>query len=103
MRRRLLLSFIVAAGPAFAVDTSQPQPELPKEPLVIVTRDGVQHKFSVEMALTPDQANALARRTIVPGKLVWVVVGDMSKVEAGIRDLKLGEVRKIDADGNLLP
>jgi zinc protease len=52
------------------------------------------------MALTPEQANALARRTIVPGRLVWVVVGDMSKVEAGIRELKLGEVRKIDADGN---
>ena len=37
----------------------------------------------------------------MPGKLVWVVVGDMSKVEAGIRDLKLGEVRKIDVDGNV--
>lgn len=52
------------------------------------------------MALTPEQANALARRSIAPGRLVWVVVGDMSKVEAGIRDLKLGEVHKIDADGN---
>jgi zinc protease len=51
------------------------------------------------MALTPEQANALARRTIVPGRLVWVVVGDMSKVEAGIRELKLGDVRRIDADG----
>ena len=35
--------------------------------------------------------------------LTWVVVGDMAKVEAGIRDLNLGEVRRIDADGNLLP
>jgi zinc protease len=51
-------------------------------------------------SLTPDQANALAARTIVPGRLTWVVVGDMAKVEAGIRDLKLGEVRRIDADGN---
>jgi zinc protease len=54
------------------------------------------------MAMTPEQANALAARTIMPGKLVWVVVGDMSKVEAGIRDLKLGDVHKIDADGNIL-
>jgi zinc protease len=52
------------------------------------------------MAMTPEQANALAARSIMPGKLVWVVVGDMSKVEAGIRDLKLGEVHKIDVDGN---
>jgi zinc protease len=54
------------------------------------------------MAFTPDQANALARRSIVPGQIVWVVVGDMSKVEAGIRDLKLGDVYRIDADGNVL-
>jgi zinc protease len=52
------------------------------------------------LALTPEQANALAARTIMPDKLIWVVVGDMSKVEQGIRDLKLGEVHKIDVDGN---
>ncbi|MDQ2989448.1 MAG: insulinase family protein [Pseudomonadota bacterium] len=54
------------------------------------------------LAMTPEQTNALAARTIMPGKLVWVVVGDMSKVEAGVRELKLGEVRKIDADGNIV-
>lgn len=54
------------------------------------------------LAMTPEQTNALAARTIMPGKLVWVVVGDMSKVEAGVRDLKLGEVHKIDADGNIV-
>lgn len=53
------------------------------------------------MAMTPEQANALAARTILPNRLVWVVVGDMSKVETGIRDLKLGEVRRIDVDGNI--
>lgn len=52
------------------------------------------------LALTPDQANALARRIVQPGRLIWVVVGDMSKVESGIRELNLGEVRKIDTDGN---
>ncbi|WP_394781869.1 M16 family metallopeptidase [Undibacterium sp.] len=51
------------------------------------------------MALTPEQANALAKSRILPKQLIWVVVGDMSKVEAGIRELNLGEVRKIDADG----
>jgi zinc protease len=52
-------------------------------------------------AMTPPDANALAKRTIEPGKLVWVVVGDLKKVEAGVRELNLGEVRKVDADGNL--
>lgn len=51
-------------------------------------------------AVTPDSANAIAKKLIQPGHLVWVVVGDMSKVEQGIRDLNLGEIHKIDADGN---
>jgi zinc protease len=31
---------------------------------------------------------------------VWVVVGDLAKVEAGIRELNLGTVHVVDADGN---
>jgi zinc protease len=52
------------------------------------------------LALTPESANAIAKKYILPDQLVWVVVGDMSKVEAGIRELDLGEVHKIDADAN---
>jgi uncharacterized membrane protein (UPF0127 family) len=59
-RRRLLA--LVAALPvavrtalAQPPDPTGPQPELPKEKLVIVTRDGTQHVFNVEMALTQDQ------------------------------------------------
>jgi zinc protease len=52
------------------------------------------------LAQTTASANEIAKKYILPKHLVWVVVGDMSKVEAGIRDLNLGEVHKIDADGN---
>ena len=52
------------------------------------------------MALTPESANDVAKRLILPKHLIWVVVGDMSKVESGIRDLNLGEIHKVDADGN---
>jgi zinc protease len=52
------------------------------------------------LALTPEAANETAKKYIQPDHLVWVVVGDMAKVEAGIRELNLGEVHKIDADGN---
>jgi zinc protease len=52
------------------------------------------------LALTPESANETAKKYILPDHLVWVVVGDMSKVEAGIRELNLGDVHKIDADGN---
>jgi len=52
------------------------------------------------MSVTPESANAIAKKFILPDHLIWVVVGDMSKVEQGIRDLNLGEVHKIDVDGN---
>jgi uncharacterized protein len=57
VRRRVLLVLLslVLAAPVWAVDTNQPQPELPKEKLVMVTHDGVEHPFNVEMALTQDQ------------------------------------------------
>jgi zinc protease len=54
------------------------------------------------MAITPAQANDIAKKYILPQHLIWLVVGDMSKVEAGIRELNIGEVRKIDADGNVV-
>jgi zinc protease len=52
------------------------------------------------LALTPASANETAKNYIQPDHLVWVVVGDMSKVESGIRELNLGEAHKIDADGH---
>jgi hypothetical protein len=61
MRRRALLASLIlvpllAIHPcAAAPDETRPQPDLPKEKLVIITQDHVSHPFSVEMALTPDQ------------------------------------------------
>ncbi len=52
------------------------------------------------LAVTPNTANEIAQKYIQPGHLLWIVVGDMSKVEAGIRELNIGEVHKIDAEGN---
>jgi len=52
------------------------------------------------LAVTPDAANEIAKKYIQPSHLVWIVVGDMSKVEPGIRELNIGQVHKIDADGN---
>lgn len=53
MLRRALLA--LALVPLAAAAQDGPQPRLPTDPLVIVTRDGAQHRFTVEMALTPDQ------------------------------------------------
>ncbi|MFN2571435.1 MAG: M16 family metallopeptidase [Gemmatimonadales bacterium] len=49
----------------------------------------------------PD-ATAAAQETIRPDHLVWVVVGDRAKIEAGIRELNFGEIRFLDADGKPL-
>ncbi|HYC88571.1 MAG TPA: pitrilysin family protein, partial [Thermoanaerobaculia bacterium] len=43
-------------------------------------------------ALTADQLNAAAKRIVHPDEVIWIVVGDLKKVEAGIRELGLGEV-----------
>ena len=40
-----------------------------------------------------------ARVFIRPDEIVWLVIGDLEKVEAGIRELKLGEVVRLDASG----
>ena len=58
MQRRYLLalaSTLPLAVMAQAPEPTKAQPELPKEKLVIVTHDGKQHVFNVEMALTEDQ------------------------------------------------
>ncbi len=49
-------------------------------------------------AFTPAQATAAAK-AIDASRLVWVVVGDLSKIEAPVRALNLGEVTVLDADG----
>ncbi len=51
-------------------------------------------------ALDQAAVAAAAKQVLEPGRLVWVVVGDREKIEAGIRDLGLGAIHLIDADGN---
>lgn len=46
------------------------------------------------------QVNAAARKFVSPSQLVWVVIGDRAKIEAGIRSLNLGQIQILDADGH---
>ncbi|WP_137177525.1 DUF192 domain-containing protein [Roseomonas sp. AR75] len=73
--RRPLLASIAAliaaadAPGAFAQPgVDQPQPRLPTERMVILTRDGRRLDFTVEMALTPDQQTIglMFRREVKP-------------------------------------
>ena len=49
--------------------------------------------------LTTADVNKSAGRLIHPDALTWVVVGDLSKIEAKVRALNIGDVTVIDADG----
>jgi zinc protease len=51
-------------------------------------------------ALKTSDLDAAAKQVIHPDNIVWVVVGDRVKIESDIRELNLGKVRLIDADGN---
>lgn len=51
--------------------------------------------------LTPTKVQTSAA-AIKPDALTWIVVGDLKKIEAGIRALNLGEVKILDADGKVL-
>ncbi len=50
-------------------------------------------------ALEVDDVAAAARTYVLPGNLVWVIVGDLSRIEPEVRALGLGEIEFIDADG----
>ena len=41
------------------------------------------------------QIPAAAAQVVHPDRLVWLIVGDRAKIEAGIRELNLGEVKVI--------
>ena len=53
-------------------------------------------------SLTTADVNKSAGRLIHPDALTWVVVGDLSKIEAPVRALNFGEVTVIDADGKVV-
>ena len=52
-------------------------------------------------ALTIDQVRSAAKE-ITPEKLVWVIVGDLAKIEAGVKALNIGEIQVLDVDGEVV-
>ncbi len=52
--------------------------------------------------LTEAQFSEAGRKFVRPDEVIWLVVGDVSKIESGIRSLNYGEVIKLDADGNVM-
>jgi zinc protease len=53
-------------------------------------------------ALKTGDVNDAAKAVVHPDNFIWVIVGDRAKIEAGLKELGLGELRAMDADGKLL-
>jgi len=53
-------------------------------------------------ALTTSEVDDAAKTVVHPDNLIWVVVGDGAKIEAGIKKLGLGELRLLSAEGKPL-
>jgi zinc protease len=51
-------------------------------------------------SLTVADMTSAAKELIPNQNHIWVVVGDRSKIEKGVRELNLGEVHIVDANGN---
>lgn len=51
-------------------------------------------------ALNVAELTRAAQEVLRPDRLIWVIVGDRAKIESGIKDLRWGEIRFLDADGN---
>jgi zinc protease len=52
-------------------------------------------------ALKTSDVNDAAKEVVRPDNLIWIVVGDRAKIEAGVRELNLGEFRLMDTDGKV--
>jgi zinc protease len=51
-------------------------------------------------AVTPADVEAMAKQVIPNQNHVWVVVGDRAKIEKGIRELNIGDLHVVDANGD---
>jgi len=53
-------------------------------------------------AITVDEVQSTASSTFKPDALVWLVVGDLSKIRSKIEALNLGQITVLDNDGNIV-
>lgn len=50
-------------------------------------------------ALTEPQLAAAAKKFVRPDEVIWIIVGDLKKVEQGIRELGYGDIIRLDSNG----
>jgi zinc protease len=56
-------------------------------------------KYAANMrSLTEAQLAEAAKKFVRPDEIIWIVIGDLNKIEKGIRELGFGEVVRLNAD-----
>jgi uncharacterized membrane protein (UPF0127 family) len=107
MKRRILLA-LVALLPfsawAQSPEPTGPQPELPKEKLVIVGHNGAEHVFNVEMAITEEQQTVgeMFRKTVPPDGGMLFDWGSPRSSEMWMRNTLVSlDMVFINADGTI--
>ncbi|HZC66785.1 MAG TPA: insulinase family protein, partial [Candidatus Dormibacteraeota bacterium] len=53
-------------------------------------------------ALTVPDVQAAAKTVVHADNIIWVVVGDRAKIEAGVREVNLGAVHILSPDGKVI-
>ena len=68
---------------------------------VVVTSPpyATQREYDATTAATLEQALAAAKKYARPDTATLLLVGDRTKIEAGIRELQLGEIVVLDTEG----
>jgi zinc protease len=50
-------------------------------------------------ATTPEALTTLAKKRLLPEQMILLIVGDRAVIEPKIKELNLGQINYIDADG----
>ena len=107
MKRRILLAFVAVlpfSAWAQSPEPTGPQPELPKEKLVIVSHNGAEHVFDVEMAITEEQQTVgeIFRKNVPPDGGMLFDWGAPRSSEMGMRNTLVSlDMVFINADGTI--
>ena len=78
-----------------------------EQALLDIANNGVKPEYYYNYAANSREMgaaalNAAGAKYVRPGEVAWLVVGDVAKIEKGVRELGLGEVVHINADGTPL-
>ncbi|HVK97792.1 MAG TPA: pitrilysin family protein, partial [Flavisolibacter sp.] len=52
--------------------------------------------------MTSSEIMDAAKKLIKPSQMTWLIIGDRKKIEQGIKDLKIGDVRYITPEGKII-